>query len=133
MASIIPSGEGKIVQRAPAMGRAYPLAANVSLTDRPPALPVRQEFAAFAQEALIQPAALSSENVSHLNAQFSWTVARMNALFSAMYTQGIVTEEDPSKIKDFLKEVDAIEKELPALPEEEQKKRVRNWSICAAA
>lgn len=107
-------------ERLPSFGRALPLPPSVQ-APRPPAPALAKELTLLAKEALV-PLQLHPSQKAHfqkLNAAFAWQAARIEALFSAMYTQG-VTDQDSHKIKEAMQELEALEGQLCSLPKKEQ-------------
>lgn len=89
-------------------------------TASPPATPLVKELSALANETLLKPTgkshALHRDKIELLNQHFAWKVAEIGALFSAIYSQGVVTDQDPQKMEVLQRDLDHMEKEIGALP-----------------
>lgn len=91
----------------------------------PPPSPLSREISELAKQSFLttdsrlrDPQLLN--DIGRINQEFAWKAAQIGALFSAMYSAGIATEEDPRKIKDLFRDVDELERELAVLPHEKQ-------------
>lgn len=99
-----------------------------SIGDLPPIPQAYRELQTLVKDTLVQPLLQPIkesgyvEKATQLNTHFSWTTSKVSALFSAMYSQGVVTEEDAPKIKELLKNIDDLEKEMAFLPKDAQQK-----------
>jgi Pyruvate phosphate dikinase, AMP/ATP-binding domain len=73
------------------------------------------KLSALAQKALIPSLGANTtlnHKVQELNLTFSWEVAQMQALFNAIYSQGIATPADLTRIQSFYKQIDALDQAL---------------------
>ncbi|MCE5317336.1 MAG: hypothetical protein LLG04_08230, partial [Parachlamydia sp.] len=109
------------------LGRALPhpqLTNPLVVPSIPPAPLLSREMSELAHQTFIAaPKKADSQlrdHIGRLNQAFAWKAAQIGALFSAMYANGIATEEDPHKIKELFRDIDGLERELAVLPKKEQ-------------
>ena len=72
-------------------------------------IPIQKAFRKLAQDPLFQRSPLNVSFSLQEPECISWTVAKVGALFDAIYNSNVLTPEDAANIQALSKEVDALE------------------------
>jgi len=85
-------------------------------------VPLQHTIAGLVQKKILAAAPIAqgqaplAEKITQLNANFSWTFAKVHALFNAIYQDGIADEaQDGNAITNFSKDIEELEKSLSAI------------------